>query len=148
MSTEDENRLAARLVELGMPDASSEAAYAIENDEPVEARWLLIRAARSAVDGWTSDNWANSKFAQVLVDQGANPDDVVRLMRDVAFEAAFSVVHAIDEEHDPYALDDSPGWVLMEMIHTDEPTLTGRIIGGIHESLGVIDQQDPLRGWT
>ena len=46
----------------------------------------------------------------------------------------------IDEGYDPDAPHDSPGWALSET-SADSETITGRAVGGLHESLLQVDPQ-------
>ena len=72
-----------------------------------------------------------------LVDQGADPDLVAAAVRVVVMEAVGDVIMVIDEGYDLDAPDDAPGWVLAE---TDGAgNLTGREVGGLHESLRQLD---------
>ena len=46
----------------------------------------------------------------------------------------------IDEGYDPDAPHDSPGWALTET-SADSETITGRAVGGLHESLLQVDPE-------
>jgi hypothetical protein len=78
----------------------------------------------------------NAVLAQLL-DQGADQELLAAAARQVAFAAAGDVIMAIDEGCDLDAPDDAPGWALVET-DGDERT-TGRIVGGLHESLLQVD---------
>ena len=68
-----------------------------------------------------------------LQQAGAATADPAAVARYVAYSTAFGVLNRIDEGRDHYAGDGNPGWKLME---TDpEDKLTGRDVGGLHESL-------------
>jgi hypothetical protein len=68
---------------------------------------------------------------------GINRDDLVQVVRAIAYEAVFAVLNSIDEGYDPDAPDDCPGWSLMET--GSDQALTGRSIGGLHESVLSLD---------
>ena len=52
----------------------------------------------------------------------------------IAYESVFGVLNAIDDEYDPEVDDDPlPGWRLMEL--DPQGDLTGRDVGGLHESI-------------
>jgi hypothetical protein len=57
--------------------------------------------------------------------------------RSVAYEAVFGTLSVVDEGSDPDADDVCPGWALMEL--DAEGSLSGRQLGGLHESLLSLD---------
>ena len=74
-----------------------------------------------------------SELLERLVASGVNSADLTLLAARVAYIAAFDLLMAIDEGADPDGRADLPGWRLMETDHIG--TLTGRVIGSVHESL-------------
>lgn len=73
---------------------------------------------------------------QRLLAAGADPGDIGRLCRWVAYETAFGVIERVDAGHDP-EVQAAPGWVLMET--APDGTQTGRVLGALHESLLELD---------
>lgn len=71
-----------------------------------------------------------------LLDAGATRADLQRVARLIAYEAAFELINRLDEGCDPELDGDYPGWRLME---TKGNELTGRDVGGLHESLLEMD---------
>ena len=69
---------------------------------------------------------------------GATPEDLGRVARYVAYSSVFGTLNTIDSGEDPELGDEYPGWALMETSHPDE-AVTGRDVGGLHESLLSMD---------
>jgi hypothetical protein len=132
------DELSRRMAELGAPDPSSWAASEVRENLPQQARFLFLRAMwHKDIDQYGSEAIIRAFPAGArLLDAGASPGDLSRLLRAIAHEAVFSVVNRIDEGHDPDAPGDSPGWVLVE---TDQDAPTGRVVGGLHEDLLRLD---------
>jgi len=146
----------------GLRDAEDWVRSEFEEDIPQVARALLLRTLwRSAIDvhaegaSWIqpcvdearrhpNGPFANSGEAiRRMVEAEVDPDDIARLARMVAYEAVFSALYAIDLGEaelpgDGSGLPGLPGWTLME---TDRDTgaPTGRLLGGLHESLLSLD---------
>lgn len=72
-----------------------------------------------------------------LLAEGASREAITQALRLAAYTAVFTVLHRIDEGHDPDAPDDAPGWSLIEV--TGDETPTGRDVGGLHEDLLSLD---------
>jgi hypothetical protein len=90
-------------------------------------------------DRWTAGALERLPAAARLIEAGADRADLVRLARAASYDAVFTTLDRIDEGYDADAgLDASlPGWRLME---TDgEEALTGRDVGGLHESILMMD---------
>jgi hypothetical protein len=73
-----------------------------------------------------------------VLEQGANPGDLSRAMRLAAYQAVCTVLSILDEGYDPHAPADAPGWRLMET-ETESDQLTSREVGGLHESILMLD---------
>ena len=131
---------------LGADDPEGWASSELDEDIAQEARWLVIRQVRDAVT-WTSDRLAAYPAVRALVDAGADVNLVLAAVREVAREAAFSVLDVIDDGEDGDAPEDAPRWVLLEVRADDEgdDILTGRDVGGLHEDLGFPDETGTLR---
>jgi hypothetical protein len=133
------DELAERLRDLGAPDPAGWAASEAREGIPQQARFLFLRAMwPDVIDRWSSEDAIRKlPVGARLLDGGASVTDVARLLRGVAYETAFAVVDRVDEGYDPAAPDDAPGWTLIE---TDrEGNATGRIVGGLHEDLLILD---------
>ena len=131
--------LTRRMTELGAPDPAGWARSEIGEGIPQQARFLFLRSIWPDLIDPYKEEEAIRRIPAVarLLDAGASLPDVVIGLRAVAYETAFGVVERIDEGRDLDAPDDSPGWALVE---TDEQsTLTGREVGGLHESLLSLD---------
>jgi hypothetical protein len=123
---------------------------------PQLARFLVLRHLwRREIDSWQDVSWIQDMVArakrdptgyfadagdalQRLIALGATPEDLGRIARYVAYFTVFGTLNAIDTGQDPELDDAYPGWTLMETTHPDE-TLTGRFVGGLHESLLSMD---------
>lgn len=140
MPIERDYDLTQRMRELGADDPQAWASSEIDEDIAQEARWLVIRQVREAVT-WSSENLRSLPEVARLLDAGADPAAVLAAVREVAREAAFSVLEVIDEGGAPDAPDDAPSWALMELrIGSDgEAAFSGRDVGALHESLGFPD---------
>ena len=68
-----------------------------------------------------------------LKEMGLNPADLAPVARFLAYEAVFGVRQILDEANATDGSDRCPGWKLMEV--GDDGGLTGRRIGGLHESV-------------
>ncbi|TCC65376.1 hypothetical protein E0H73_00010 [Kribbella pittospori] len=133
--------LVARMRELGADDPEGWAESELREDSPQEARWLVLRGIWRDIDGWTVDTIAAVPAAQRAVAAGADPADVAQAMRSAAYEAAYGVLSRVDEGYDPEAPTDAPGWSLVEIRfdESDEGTPSGRVVGGLHESILTAD---------
>ena len=140
---------------LGTRDPESWAKSETDENIAQLARFCFLRSLwRNAIDGWTtSDAWIEQSIAMSerkpdipfgdagpalkrLLDAGAARADLKRVARMIAYNAVFELINRVDEGYDPELNDDYPGWRLMEM---KDDELTGRDIGGLHESLLEMD---------
>lgn len=147
--------LLARFTALGAPEPDQWALSEVTEGIPQLARFCLLRSMWTELidydspEPWISHEIAASErdprapFADAgfalkrLLDLGADPMDIVRVARSVAYVAVFGTLHKIDEGFSPDAEDVCPGWVLME---TDaQGNLTGRRLGGLHEDILSLD---------
>ncbi|MFC7246019.1 hypothetical protein ACFQO7_26375 [Catellatospora aurea] len=71
------------------------------------------------------------------MDAGADRDDLVLVAREAAREAAFAVLHRVDEGHDPEPPAESPGWCLVEV--DKDGRQSGRSVSGLHEDFQPMD---------
>jgi hypothetical protein len=139
------DRLTNVFESLGADDASGWASSEIRENIPQLARFLVLRLLwRYAIDRWaTTDELDGVPAARRLLAAGADRADVVRLARHAAYGAVFSTLYRIDEGYDPETtIDGLPGWQLMEAIeidHSGDVELTGRVVGGLHESILMMD---------
>lgn len=137
--------LTDRMRELGAPDPESWAGSELTEDIAQEARWLLVRAIwKGAIDAIRpgSSMFRSTPSIQRLLDDGADPDELAMALRSAAHYAVFSTVVEIDSASAMDAPPDSPGWRLMETRFNDELGdygLTGRDLGGLHESINEAD---------
>lgn len=67
-----------------------------------------------------------------LIADGVDRRDLQRLARWVAYVTVFEIINRVDEGYDPNLAEDLPGWRLMEVVGEE---VTGRDVGGLHESL-------------
>jgi hypothetical protein len=126
----------------------------MEEDISQFARYLILsRIWRSEIDHpWsaTPETWIKEYSRTVgptrlpvfddaavalqrFQESGVSAKDLGAIARLVAYSTAFGVLNLLDEGSDRFAAGDTPGWSLRE---TDaEGNLTGRDIGGLHESL-------------
>lgn len=146
MTIERDYDLQERMRQLGAQDPEGWASSELDEDIAQEARWLVIRQIRAAVT-WTDARLSAYPEVAALVDAGVDQELVLAAVREVAREAAFAALDVIDAGEDPDAPDNSPGWVLLE-VRSDaegEDFLTGRDVGGLHESLGFPDATGAFR---
>lgn len=138
----DEDALAAltrRMAELGARDPDIWARSEITRGTPQQARYLVLRLIwAKALTRWRDEDVLRRDPALAqLLEQGADQELLTAAVRRVVFDAVGDVIMAIDEGCDLDAPDDAPGWTLMET-DSDERA-TGRIVGGLHESLLQVD---------
>jgi hypothetical protein len=133
-----EQKLTKRMRELGAPDPADWARSEVEEGIAQQARFLFLRAIWPTMIEPLANPSVMRRYPAVarLLDAGADQDDLSRALRAVAYETAFGVVERLDEGYDADAPDDAPGWILME---TTGEAMTGRDMGGLHESLQSLD---------
>ncbi len=148
--------LVARLKALGARNPDEWALSEIAEDTPQLARYCLLRRVwpelidvYKAPQPWISNTVAASErdprapFSDAglalkrLLGNGAQPEDISIVARAVAYEAVFGCLELIDKRRSPHAEDACPGWRLVEVGRDGK--LTGRELGGLHESLLSMD---------
>ncbi|MGW3106536.1 hypothetical protein [Streptomyces sp. NPDC001100] len=108
----------------------------MDDAQPAQnARSVLLRGLwRDAVDGWDAPGAVDQiPAARRLLAAGADRDDLIRLVRAVAYKAVFATLDTLDEGgpvHDPDAVG---GWVVMGTDADGSPT--GHVLAGLHEDL-------------
>ena len=149
--TERSYDLINRMRELGAPDPEGWAGSELTEDIAQEARWLLVRAiwarAIDAIRPGNSVLRSNPSVKRLLAD-GADPDELAKALRYAAHYGVFSTLVEIDSATAMDAPPDAPGWRLMETRFNEElgdHELTGRDVGGLHESINDADPSG-LRG--
>jgi hypothetical protein len=139
------DRLTNVFESLGADDASGWASSEIEENIPQLARFLVLRLLwRYAIDAWATTGELDSvPAARRLLAAGADRADVVRLARHAAYAAVHSTLYRIDEGYDPETtIGGLPGWQPMEAIeidHSGDVELTGRVVNGLHEDILMMD---------
>jgi hypothetical protein len=155
MESSEFQRLVRRFRELGADDAESWARSEASENFPQLARFAFLRALwPNHIDRWTEFGWIDGFIAAArrepsgafadaglalarLIDAGASRDDLGRVARAIAYETVFADLERIDSGGDIDLPRDFPGWRLIETDAADE--LTGRHVGGLHESLLTLD---------
>jgi hypothetical protein len=102
------------------------------------------------IDSWRDREWIRDAKAfgtaaftdaghglDRLLAAGASVDDLMSIMRAVAYEVAFGTLERLDEGRDSELNDEYPYWCLMEM--DAQGDLTGRVLESLHESLLSLD---------
>ena len=132
------------MTELGAPHPGGWASSEITEDIAQQARYLALRHIWAlAITPWR-DQQALRRYTSLamLLDDGTNPDLLATAIRQVVLETVISVIYVIDNGFDPTAPGGAPGWALMETRDDGSATtLTGRAVGGLHESLYQTDPQ-------
>ncbi|WP_329336715.1 hypothetical protein OG866_20640 [Streptomyces sp. NBC_00663] len=120
---------------LDADDAEGWAKSEISEDLPHLARFVLLRSLwRNPIDGWADPGALDQlPAAQRLLAAGADKEDLVRLVRAVAYEAVFSTLDELDSGGDVNVSGIDAGWVVMESGEDGAPT--GRVLSGLHEDL-------------
>ena len=80
-----------------------------------------------------------------LIASGVNREDLIRIARAAACSAIFNFVEMLDgiSYSDNDNAVDSPNWALMEIVkENDKQESTGRILGGLHESIWGLYPED------
>ncbi|MBF9069088.1 hypothetical protein I2501_13775 [Streptacidiphilus sp. NEAU-YB345] len=111
----------------------------MDENQPQLARIVLLRSLwRTAIDGWASPGALERvAAAKRLLDEGADRDDLVLLVRVAAYEAVSAVVDELDSGADMNVSGMDVGWVVMESDTEGSPT--GRPLAGLHEDLLTMD---------
>ena len=143
--TSHEHALAAlnqRMAELGAANPAAWAGSKVREGIPERARYLALRRIwATALSPWR-DRGTLRRYPSLarLLDRGVDPDLLAAAIRHVVFNVVGDVIMVIDEGYDPGAPHDSPGWALIET-SADSETITGRAVGGLHESLLQVDPE-------
>ena len=107
--------------------------------------WVHIDAVVDEADMWIGDALLPSanpdlplftdanRAIQKMREAGLSQADIVAVARLAAYNTAWGIVQSIDREQAFQAGEGAPGWRLMETNAAGE--LTGRDLGGLHESL-------------
>jgi hypothetical protein len=139
--------LADQFRRLGVDDPEGWARSEISEDIAQLTRVLVLRRVRSdALEKWRRtgelDNIAryDQDFHLLLTQlraSGVEDEVITSFAQKVAAKTAWDIVHIIDEGHDPDAPSEMPTWSLEE--GDSQGVLTGRNVGGLHESLYEFD---------
>ena len=131
--------LTERMRSLGARDPERWADSEVRENIAQQARYLFLRSVWPKLIDAYGDVEVLSRYPAFkrLLDAGADPDDLARAARAVAYETAFALLHHLDYGADESAPPDAPGWRLKE---TDaDRELTGRDVGMLHEDLQTLD---------
>lgn len=131
---------------LGAVDPEGWARSEVAEDFAQLGRFAFLRAVWRQLETWRDPR----AVAQILPDAS---DDVLKgaqaIAGRVAFDVAMNIVQVLDEEEDTDAEEPLPGWRLMELGTSGEPT--GRDLAALHESFLDVDPRhvdgEDIRGW-
>ncbi|KAB1976806.1 hypothetical protein [Streptomyces triticiradicis] len=131
--------LRAQFGALGVTDPLDLIRSEVMEDLPQLARFVLLRSLwRGAIDGWTEPGSLDRlPAAQRLLAAGADPGDLVRLVRAVAYEAVFTTLDELDAGGDVNVPGVEAGWMVMES--DGDGSSTGRALSGLHEDILTMD---------
>ncbi|MFF8535100.1 hypothetical protein ACN6K9_004078 [Streptomyces sp. SAS_267] len=131
--------LRSRFRALGVADPVDLITSEVIDDLPQLTRSLLLRSLwKGAIDGWTDPGSLDQlPAAQRLLAAGADREDLVRLVRAVAYEAVFATLEELDAGGGAHGSEAEPGWVVMES--GEDGTPTRRPLPGLHEDLLTMD---------
>jgi hypothetical protein len=127
--------------DLGADDPEGWARSEVSEDIAQLARFIAVRTLwRDTINVWSEKSLNSNAAASRLLARGADAADLVRLARAAAYQAVFGVLYRLAGEGSDYELEDRvenlPGWRLMETVND---SLTGRDVGGLHESILTMD---------
>jgi hypothetical protein len=124
---------------LGVADPVDLIKSEVLEDLPQLARFVLLRSLwRGAIDAWSEPGSLDQlPAAQRLLAAGADGEDLVRLVRAVAYETVFVTLDELDTGSDVNSTGVDVGWVVMESGEDGSPT--GRTLAGLHEDLMTMD---------
>jgi hypothetical protein len=143
--TSHEHALAAlnqRMAELGAANPAAWAGSKVREGIPERARYLALRRIwATALSPWR-DRGTLRRYPSLarLLDRGATRTCWPQPAATSSSNVVGDVIMVIDEGYDPGAPHDSPGWALIET-SADSETITGRAVGGLHESLLQVDPE-------
>jgi len=131
--------LRAQFSALGVTDPVDLIKSEVMEDLPQLARFLLLRSLwHGAIDIWTEPGSLEQlPAAQRLLAAGADREDLMRVVRAVAYEAVFATLDELDAGGDVNVSGVEAGWVVMESGEDGSPT--GRALSGLHEDLLTMD---------
>ncbi|MDX2606249.1 hypothetical protein PV379_10505 [Streptomyces caniscabiei] len=131
--------LRAQFSALGVTDPVDLIKSEVMEDVPQLARFVLLRSLwHGAIDDWTEPGSLDQlPAAQRLLAAGSDREDLVRLVRAVAYEAVFATLDELDAGGDVNVSGVEAGWVVMESGEDGSPT--GRALSGLHEDLLTMD---------
>jgi hypothetical protein len=126
--------LRAQFGALGVTDPVNLIESEVMEDLPQLARFVLLRSLwHGAVDGWTEPGSLDQlPAAQRLLAAGSDREDLVRLVRAVAYEAVFATLDELNAGGDVNVSGAEAGWVVMEPGEDGSPSgraLSGQTIG-------------------
>jgi hypothetical protein len=149
-------RLLEQMRALGAPEPEEWVRSEIFENIPQLTRFLVLRRLWQGIDEWRdkgslyvhsysgmAEREPSASFADAgmamkrMLDAGIAPEDIGRVARLVAYETTFAVLNIIDEGYDPDGDEQLPHWILVE--ETANGKRTGRVVGGLHESLLSLD---------
>jgi len=121
----------------------------VEEDIAQAARFSFLRAVWRDLDQWRNEATTEAYLAELDVDAAVR-ERLGGVLAKVALQAALDVVMVLDNEEDVGSVDELPGWRLMEL--DTEGNLSGRDVGGLHESFYDVDPRDrsdgeDITGW-
>ena len=113
---------------MGCKDAKGWAGSEITENFPQVARFRFLHQLwPQFIDTWR-EGVNTVPAAQRAIDAGADPDDLARFARSVAYETVFGLLYHLDDDGLKRTLDeDVPYWVLAEL--DSAGVLTGRLVG-------------------
>ncbi|MFJ3233581.1 hypothetical protein [Streptomyces sp. NPDC086787] len=131
--------LRAQFSTLGVTDPVDLIKSEVMEDVPQLARFVLLRSLwHGAIDGWTDPGSLDQlPAAQRLLAAGSDREDLVRLVRAVAYEAVFATLDELDSGGDVNTSGVEAGRMVMESGEDGSPT--GRTLSGLHEDLLTMD---------
>ncbi|MGW3135030.1 hypothetical protein [Streptomyces sp. NPDC001139] len=111
----------------------------VVEDLPQLARFVLLRSLwHGAINGWAEPGLLDQlPSAQRLLAAGADQQDLLCLVRAVAYEAVFATLDELDAGGDANVSGVAAGWMVMESSEDGSPT--GRALSGLHEDLLTMD---------
>ncbi|WP_330460746.1 hypothetical protein OIB37_30035 [Streptomyces sp. NBC_00820] len=131
--------LRAQFSTLGVTDPLDLIKSEAMEDIPQLARFVLLRSLwRSAIDGWSDPGSLDQlPSAQRLLAAGTDREDLVRLVRAVAYETVFVTLDELDAGGDVNVSGVEAGWTVTATGEDGSPA--GRVLPGLHEDLLAMD---------
>jgi hypothetical protein len=136
-TAEHARKLLDTLSQLGCEDPLGWVHSEITGNIPQAARYRFLHNIwPRMIDPWQS-GIDNIPAAQRCLQAGADPDDLARLARAVAYETVFDLLYHLDDDDPDDPAKALPGWHLVETDPAGIPT--GRTIQGLYEDLLSLD---------